>query len=109
MYLFSSLKDTLTVGADHTFGILIKPDEYGVGDLLHQRAPGNYLRGKERIRGVVASIRQHLKKANFHNFNDLLSAFRFYDKVGVQFGIYFNSPQLVNPRNANTNMYLINN
>jgi hypothetical protein len=40
-----------------------------------------YLRGKERQRGILAAIRQHLKKANYHNFNDLLHAFRHYDKV----------------------------
>ena len=75
------IKDTLTVGPDHAFGILVKPDEYGAGDLMHQRAPGEYLRGKDRQRGVLAAIRQHLKKANYHNFDDLVQAFRFYDKV----------------------------
>ncbi len=34
------------VGPDHTFGIMIKPDEYGVGDIMHNRGPGSYLRGK---------------------------------------------------------------
>lgn len=59
----------------------MKPDEYGAGDLMHQRAPGEYLRGKDRQRGVLAAIRQHLKKANYHNFDDLVQAFQFYDKV----------------------------
>ena len=36
------IKDTMNVGADHTFGIMIKPDVYGVGDLMHNRAPGRY-------------------------------------------------------------------
>ena len=106
----------MNVGPDHTFGILIKPDGYGVGDLLHSRAPGTYLRGKvsssstlfssdfhhyrfknihdaninvlkyfscfqDRMRGIAASIRQNLKKANFHNFENILQAFRHYDKV----------------------------
>ena len=48
---------------------------------MHGRARGDYLRGKDRIRGVIGAMRQHLKKANYHNFSDLLSAFRFYDKV----------------------------
>jgi len=74
------IKDTLNVPSDHTFGILIKPDQYGAGDLMHGRARGDYLRGKDRIRGVIGAMRQHLKKANYHNFSDLLSAFRFYDK-----------------------------
>ena len=39
----------MNVGPDHTFGILVKPDEYGVGDLLHGRVRGTYLRGKVSI------------------------------------------------------------
>lgn len=87
------IKDTLKVGPDHTYGILAKPDEYGAGDLMHGRAPSNYLRGKDRQRGVLAAIRQHLKKANFHNFTDLVHAFRYYDKVKIKdldwFDIFF--------------------
>ncbi|XP_070570083.1 EF-hand domain-containing family member B-like [Ptychodera flava] len=76
------IKDTLLVPPDHTYGIMLRPDEYGAGDLLHGRVPGQYLRGKDRERGVIAAIRQHLKKANFHNFNDLKAAFQHYDKNG---------------------------
>ena len=36
---------------------------------------------QDRMRGVVASIRQNLKKANFHNFENILQAFQHYDKV----------------------------
>ena len=57
---------------------------------MHQRAPGEYLRGKDRQRGVLAAIRQHLKKANYHNFDDLVQAFRFYDKVCL----FLNKPLL---------------
>ncbi|XP_019618184.1 PREDICTED: EF-hand domain-containing family member B-like [Branchiostoma belcheri] len=74
------IKDTLNVGPDHTFGTLVKPDEYGAGDLIHCRAPNEYLRGRDRERGIVAAIRQHLKKANYHNFDSLLDAFRHYDR-----------------------------
>ncbi|EDO30325.1 predicted protein [Nematostella vectensis] len=74
------IKDTLKVGPDHTFGVMVKPDEYGSGDLIHMRVRGEYLRGKERERAVVAAIRQHLKKANYHNFRDLRAAFEHYDK-----------------------------
>jgi len=73
------------VPPDHTFGILLKPDEYGAGDLLHMRGPGQYLRGRDRQRGVVSAVRQHLKKANYHNFQDLNSAFCHYDKVRIVF------------------------
>ena len=73
------------VPSDHTFGVLVKPDEYGAGDLIHNRAAGRFLRGKDKERGVLAAIRQHLKKANYHNFHDLNAAFKFYDKVKFQF------------------------
>ena len=76
------IKDTLHVPPDHTFGILVKPDDYGAGDLMHNRGTGEYLRGKDRKRGVLAAIRQHLKKANYHNFHDLLAAFKYYDRDG---------------------------
>ena len=71
----------MNVGPDHTFGIMVKPDEYGAGDLMHGRGTNKYLRGKEHQRGVVAALRMQLKKANFQNFDNLLSAFRFFDKV----------------------------
>ena len=78
----------MRVGPDHTFGILMKPDEYGASDLMHMRGAGQYLRGQDRMRGVVAAMRQHLKKANYQNFDNLTSAFQFYDKVSFIFVIY---------------------
>ncbi|KAM3928615.1 EF-hand domain-containing family member B [Leptodactylus fuscus] len=76
------IADTLNVPADHTFGILHKPEKYGVGDILHYRAPKNYLRGKERQRAMLAAVQQRLKRANHHNFTSLVEAFRHYDKNG---------------------------
>ncbi|XP_039593447.1 EF-hand domain-containing family member B [Polypterus senegalus] len=76
------IADTMNVSPDHTFGILLRPDEYGVGDLLHYTPALQFLRGKDRQRAVLAAIRQHLKKVNFHNFSTLLDAFRHYDKKG---------------------------
>ncbi|KAL9958296.1 hypothetical protein ACROYT_G035296 [Oculina patagonica] len=74
------IKDTLRVAPDHTFGVMVKPDEYGAGDLIHMRVPGKYLRGRDRERGVLAAVRHHLKQANYHNFHDLRAAFEYYDK-----------------------------
>ncbi|XP_038247447.2 EF-hand domain-containing family member B [Dermochelys coriacea] len=54
----------------------------GVGDLLHNKVPSEFLRGKDRERAVFTAIRQNLKKANYHNFGTLLEAFRHYDKKG---------------------------
>ncbi|XP_015282430.1 PREDICTED: EF-hand domain-containing family member B [Gekko japonicus] len=76
------IADTLNVPPDHIFGICLKPDDHGVGDLLHYRLPSEYLRGKDRERAVFTAIRQNLKKANYHNFETLLEAFRHYDKDG---------------------------
>lgn len=73
-------KDTRNVADDHTFGIMLRPDEYGTGDLLHGRSPDSYLRGRDRERSVLHAIRQHLKKSNYHNFDSLSQAFQFYDR-----------------------------
>lgn len=74
------MADTRSVGADHTYGIMLRPDEYGAGDLIHGRQPDSYLRGRDRERGVLHAIRQHLKKSNYHNFDSLQQAFAHYDK-----------------------------
>uniref|UniRef100_A0A8C8RSP0 EF-hand domain family member B n=1 Tax=Pelusios castaneus TaxID=367368 RepID=A0A8C8RSP0_9SAUR len=76
------IAETMNVPPDHTFGMFLRPDEFGVGDLLHNRVPSEFLRGKDRERAVFTAIRQNLKKANYHNFSTLLEAFRHYDKNG---------------------------
>ncbi|PAA79042.1 hypothetical protein BOX15_Mlig009714g4, partial [Macrostomum lignano] len=76
------IKDTMKVPPDHTFGVLHKPDPYGVGDLLHGRAPKHFLRGEDRRRALVAALRTQLKTMNYERFKDLEDAFRFYDKSG---------------------------
>ncbi|CAN2389757.1 family [Pristimantis euphronides] len=76
------IADTMNVPADHTFGILLQPEKYGVGDILHYRAPKDFLRGKDRQRAMLATVQQHLKKANHQTFTSLLEAFRHYDKNG---------------------------
>uniref|UniRef100_A0A4X1UJX9 EF-hand domain-containing protein n=1 Tax=Sus scrofa TaxID=9823 RepID=A0A4X1UJX9_PIG len=76
------IAETMTVPPDHTFGACLRPDEYGAGDLIHRRLPGEYLRGKDRERALIAATRHHLKKVNYQNFDTLLAAFRHYDKKG---------------------------
>uniref|UniRef100_A0A673LRZ6 EF-hand domain family, member B n=1 Tax=Sinocyclocheilus rhinocerous TaxID=307959 RepID=A0A673LRZ6_9TELE len=66
------IAETLNIPSDHTFGVLMKPDSFGVGDLLHQTPPGEYLKGKDRQRAV----------SNYQNFSSLLEAFKYYDKKG---------------------------
>ncbi|XP_072108113.1 EF-hand domain-containing family member B isoform X1 [Mobula birostris] len=74
--------DTLKVPPNHTFGVLLHPDEYGVGDLIYNKIPTKFNREKDREKGNLNTIRQHLKKANFQNFRTLLEAFKHYDKNG---------------------------
>ncbi|XP_060756951.1 EF-hand domain-containing family member B [Neoarius graeffei] len=76
------IADTLRVPADHTFGALLHPDEFGAGDVLHATPPSEHRKGQDRHHTLVNTVRQHLKKANFHNFTSLLQAFRHYDKKG---------------------------
>jgi len=74
------IKSTLNIDHDHTHGIMVQPDDYGAGDLIHMRKTTSFLRGRDRQRGILAAVRQHLKKANYHNFADLKAAFSYYDK-----------------------------
>ncbi|XP_022621541.1 EF-hand domain-containing family member B isoform X2 [Seriola dumerili] len=53
-----------------------------VGETIHSTEPGQYVRGRDRQRSLVNTVRHHLKKVNFHNFPSLLQAFRHYDKKG---------------------------
>ncbi|XP_003500506.1 EF-hand domain-containing family member B isoform X1 [Cricetulus griseus] len=76
------IAETMNIAPGHTFGACLKPEEYGVGDLIHYRLPGEYLRGKDRQRALIAAARHHLKKFNYQHFDTLLSAFRHYDKKG---------------------------
>ncbi|XP_061101005.1 EF-hand domain-containing family member B [Conger conger] len=74
--------DTRNVPADHTFGILMPSQNFGVGDLIDLSFPEQFLKGTEKERALVNAVQEHLKKANFQNFNSLLQAFRHYDKKG---------------------------
>ncbi|XP_059777929.1 EF-hand domain-containing family member B [Balaenoptera ricei] len=80
--ILDPIAETMNVPPDHTFGACLRPEEYGAGDLIHRRLPGEYLRGKDRQRALVAAVRHHLKKVNYQNFDTLLAAFRHYDKKG---------------------------
>ncbi|KAK1806369.1 hypothetical protein P4O66_004886 [Electrophorus voltai] len=77
------IAETLRVPPDHTFGVLLRPDKFGAGDLLHCTPPSGYVRGQFWLPALVSAVRQQLKKANFHNFTSLLQAFRYYDKKGL--------------------------
>nr|KAF6420280.1 EF-hand domain family member B [Molossus molossus] len=76
------IAETMNVPPDHTFGVCLRPDDYGADDLIYNRLPGEYLRGKDRQRALVAAARHHLKNVNYQNFDTLLAAFRHYDKKG---------------------------
>ncbi|XP_041843357.1 EF-hand domain-containing family member B [Melanotaenia boesemani] len=67
---------------DHTFGIVLPPNQFGVGETIHSTEPGQYTRDRDRQRSLVNAVRHHLKKVNFQNFPSLLTAFNHYDKKG---------------------------
>ncbi|TRY95977.1 hypothetical protein DNTS_005874, partial [Danionella cerebrum] len=78
--LQDSIAETLNVSRDHTFGVLTKPESFGVVDLLQQTPPGEYVKGKDRQRALLSAIQHKLKMYNYQKFNSLLEAFQFYDK-----------------------------
>ncbi|XP_037985473.1 EF-hand domain-containing family member B isoform X1 [Motacilla alba alba] len=80
--VFDPIAETMNVPPDHTFGLVVPPDEYDVHDLLHVRVPCEFLRGKDRERVILIAVRESLKKANYRNFDVLLEALRHFDKSG---------------------------
>ncbi|KAM9852048.1 EF-hand domain-containing family member B [Aulostomus maculatus] len=78
----STKENTLKVEADHTFGILLPQDEFGVGEVLHAAEPCTYVRGRDQRRRLVTGVQNRLKMVNFQTFPSLLQAFRHYDKKG---------------------------
>ncbi|NXQ10852.1 EFHB protein, partial [Peucedramus taeniatus] len=80
--VFDPIAETMNVPPDHTFGLVIPPDEYDVKGLLHVRVPCEFLRGKDRERVILIAVRESLKKANYRNFDVLLGALRHFDKNG---------------------------
>jgi len=52
-----------------------------MAELIHMRPESRFLRARSVDRSLVALVRNHLKKANFQSFDNLLHAFKFYDKV----------------------------
>jgi EF-hand domain-containing family member B len=73
-------KDTRYLGADHIFGITNRNDNYSAGDILHGRQSNNILKGKDKQRAFISSVRTHLSNFNC-KFPTLYDAFKFYDKV----------------------------
>ncbi|XP_036188617.1 EF-hand domain-containing family member B [Myotis myotis] len=78
--VFDPIAETMNVHPDHTFGACLRPDDYGSDDLIYNRLPSEYLRGKDRERAMVAAVRHHLKNVNCERFDSLVTAFRHYDK-----------------------------
>ena len=63
------------------FGLTNTADNYSVGDVIHSREESNILKGRDKERAYVASVRSHLARFNFVKFTTLAEAFKFYDKV----------------------------
>ncbi|MED6286438.1 hypothetical protein CHARACLAT_005980 [Characodon lateralis] len=80
--ILSKRRHTLPVPPEHTFGVILPPDHYGAGEIIHFTEPGKFARGPDWQRSLVSAVKNLLKKVNFHNFPSLLNAFRHYDKKG---------------------------
>ncbi|XP_047217778.1 EF-hand domain-containing family member B [Girardinichthys multiradiatus] len=80
--ILSKRRHTLPVPPEHTFGVILPPDHYGAGEIIHFTEPGKFARGPDWQRSLVSAMKNLLKKVNFHNFPSLLKAFRHYDKKG---------------------------
>ena len=78
---FFSNKETRFLGPDHVFGLSNTTEQYGAADIIHGRDPQKTLRGKDRERAFLSSLRAHLANYNYTHFKTLVNAFRFYDKV----------------------------
>ena len=46
----------------------------GAGDLVHSEGPTTFSEYLTLDEGVLASVRNHLKKQKYHNFQDLYAA-----------------------------------
>ena len=78
------IAETLDIPEGHTFDVMVKPDEWNAGELIHVLGPTTFEECQGFNTGVLASIRHHLKKHNFYNFEGLLAALQHHDKVGRQ-------------------------
>ncbi|KAM9723738.1 EF-hand domain-containing family member B [Menidia menidia] len=75
-------ENDLQLPPEHTFGMILPPEQFGAGEIIHSTEPGQYVRGPDKMRSLVNAVRHHLKRVNFHHFPSLLKAFQHYDKKG---------------------------
>ncbi|XP_058503852.1 EF-hand domain-containing family member B [Solea solea] len=73
----------LNLSLDHTFGKVLPWDAFGVGEIIHNTEPWEFVRGPDQQRSMVSGLQNHLKRLNFHNFPSLVEAFKYYDKKGM--------------------------
>nr|XP_061789354.1 EF-hand domain-containing family member B-like [Nerophis lumbriciformis] len=76
--------NNVEVSPDHTFGMVIPQDVFGVAELIHagKQPAGKRPRADERHYCMANAVRHNLKIINFQKFSTLLEAFRHYDKKG---------------------------
>lgn len=77
-------KETRFLGPDHVFGLNNQTDSYTAGDVIHGRPEEKKLKGRDKERAYLVSIRSHLARYNYLKFKNLIDAFKFYDKVNIQ-------------------------
>ncbi len=78
---FDRNKDTRLIGPDHVFGLTNMGESFNAADIMHGRTIDRTLKGKERERAFVASLRAYLARYNYTKFKSLVAAFKFFDQV----------------------------
>lgn len=63
------------------FGLTNVNERFGAADIMHGRPSEKALRGRERTRAYIASVRAHLGRYNYTKFKTLVDAFKFFDQV----------------------------
>ena len=68
IFFSNSKKETRFLGPDHAFGLADNGEPYGAADVMLSRSPDKTLKGKERQRAFVASLRSHICGFNHTKF-----------------------------------------
>ena len=56
-------------------------EDFNAADIMHGRTIDRTLKGKERQRAFVASLRAYIARFNYTRFKTLVAAFKFFDEV----------------------------
>lgn len=69
-----------TLNSDHRFGLKEAPQGHGAFECMYARSPSDTLYGEEKLQGLAAQARWHIKRANHYNFERVQDAFNNFDR-----------------------------